>query len=276
VLCGIAGRPFVDLTPFLDVASFPALADEIERGLPRATTTTYTGGTLKRMGVVAPWAMDDGFKDALDVVDALSDDDWRAFAALGDGQAPPLAARRDAAWGDETERPFTRAQERFLADRGAYFPWKTCFHFVANRRWEDNHDGTGKTFSDEALALFPRTCAFLRALPLTTIGRAVLFGLAPGDHAPAHRDSEPGRALGIAQSISFAPRGGKRFYVTDGDERVVVDARAYWFNDMDWHGVLADDAFRYSIRVDGVYEPAFLKSILPGARASAPRARRRP
>ena len=83
------------------------------------------------------------------------------------------------------------------------------------------------------------------------------------DHAPLHRDTEPGDALGVAQSISFAPRRGKRFYLQnrEGDPPTIVDAPVYWFNDMDRHGVLADPVFRYSIRVDGVLDPAFVRAV---------------
>ncbi len=266
MLHGIAGQPYVDLAPALaphgvSLDVLPALDAEIMAALPKATTT-YTGGTLKWMGVAAPWTLDDGHDDAMHVVQALDDDDWSAFVALGADPSLQVAGRAQHTFGDETDHPFTRAQERFLQARGAYFPWKTCFHFVENRRWEDNHDGRGKGFTDEALALFPQTTAFIRALPFTTIGRAVLFGLQPGDHATAHRDSEPGRALSIAQSISFAPRPGKRLYVrADDGEEVVIGARAYWFNDMDWHGVHADDAFRYSIRVDGVFRRDFARAL---------------
>jgi Rieske 2Fe-2S family protein len=85
----------------------------------------------------------------------------------------------------------------------------------------------------------------------------------PNDHAPAHRDSEPGRDLQVAQSLSIDPRGTKRFFLqsADGEEVVDVDSHLYWFNDMDYHGVHADPFFRYSIRVDGVYRPSFLKDL---------------
>jgi hypothetical protein len=42
---------------------------------------------------------------------------------------------------------------------------------------------------------------------------------------------------------------------------VPIEAAIYWFNDMDWHGVHADPWFRYSVRVDGVFEPGFLEGI---------------
>ena len=94
-----------------------------------------------------------------------------------------------------------------------YFPWKVCYHLLENDRWEDKHSGAGKGFGDEAREVFPETVRYLEALPFTEIGRAVIFGLEPNDHAPLHRDTEPGQALAIAQSISLCPRGDKRFFL---------------------------------------------------------------
>ena len=69
--------------------------------------------------------------------------------------------------------------------------------------------------------------------------------------------------MSIAQSISFDPRRNKRFYVCDpsGADKTILDAPIYWFNDMDYHGVEPDPFFRYSIRVDGVFEPAFVEQM---------------
>ena len=91
----------------------------------------------------------------------------------------------------------------------------------------------------------------------------MIFGLEANNHAPLHRDSEPGQALSVAQSISFSPRGNKRLYLVDpeGGSRTVVGAPAYWFNDMDYHGVLPNPFFRYSLRVNGVFEPAWVRAL---------------
>jgi hypothetical protein len=261
---GVFGRPFVDLGEVLDLDALETVDAEIARGLAQVETT-FTGGTLKWMGVVAPWAMDDAYLDAMHVLESLPDRELEVFFSLADDPSTlRVADRAGYRFGDETEHPFNRAQERWLAYRhGVYFPWKVCYHLLENDRWEDKHSGAGKGFGDEAREVFPETVRFLESLPFSEIGRAVIFGLSPNDHAPLHRDTEPGRALAVPQSISLCPRGDKRFFLQNDPEGepLVVDARAYWFNDMDYHGVLADPFFRYSIRVDGVFTPGFSDTL---------------
>ena len=262
---GIFGEAFLDLSGVIDTSCFPALDRELTLGLARVETEG-TGATLKWMGVVAPWARDDGCRDAMEAVRAMTDEEFADFVGLGDD---PAEVDRAAAFGDETDRTFTRAQQRLLTTRhGVYFPWKSCYHLLANDRWEDKHSGAGKAFSAEARAVFPQTVAFVESLPFTEIGRCVLFGVEAHDHAPLHRDTEPGAALAVAQSINFAPRPGKRFYLQNSPdaEPLVVDRPIYWFNDMDYHGVLADPFFRYSLRVDGVFAPAFVRDLQRRAR----------
>lgn len=267
---GIWGEAYVDLGEVIDTSCFGALDREITLGLARVETEG-TGATLKWMGVVAPWMMDDGRRDAMDAIRVMTDEEFDDFAALGDGEGPvDPARRREEDFGDETDRAFTRAQQRLLTLRhGVYFPWKCCYHLLANDRWDDKHSGVGKGFSDEALAVFPRTVDFVRSLPFTEVGRCVLFGVEAHDHAPLHRDTEPGQSLGVAQSINFAPRPGKRFYLQNSAdaEPVVIDRPIYWFNDMDYHGVLADPFFRYSLRVDGVFDAAFVRDLERRTRA---------
>ena len=263
---GLLGRPYLDLSPFLDAAKVAALDREILGGLAEVETGA-TGATLKWMGVVAPWMRHDGHRDAMEAIRAMDADDFEQFVALGDADVD-LGQQATLEFGDETDQPFTAAQVRLLLFRhGVYFPWKVCHHLLENDRWEDKHSGAGKDFSDEAREHFPQTVAFVESLPFVEMGRCVIFGLMPGDHAPLHRDTEPG-ALQVAQSITFAPRPGKRLYLQNAPdaEPVIVQAPLYWFNDMDYHGVLADPTFRYSVRVDGVFEPDFVRLLERAAR----------
>jgi Rieske 2Fe-2S family protein len=268
-LWGIFGQPYLDLGGVLDLSALDAIDAEISRGLAQVETH-YTGGTLKWMGVVAPWAMDDAYLDAMHVIERLPDGELATLCSLADDPSVfDHGQLQSYRFGDETEHPLNRAQERWLAYRhGVYFPWKVCYHLLENDTWEDKHSGAGKDFGEEAREVFPETVRFLEALPFTEIGRAVIFGLQPNDHAPLHRDSEPGLALSIAQSISLCPRADKRFYLQNDerDEPLVVGARAYWFNDMDYHGVLDDPFFRYSVRVDGTFVPGFVEKLQDAVR----------
>ncbi len=53
-LCGIWGRPYIDLSPFIDTACFPALDAEIVYGLAQVEPT-YTGGSLSCSGGRSTW-----------------------------------------------------------------------------------------------------------------------------------------------------------------------------------------------------------------------------
>ena len=262
-LCGIYGRPYLDLSSVIDHGEFPSLHDEILGALPRLETS-YTGGSLKWMGVTAPWVNEDPYIDYMRVIEAMEPRELARFVSYGeapDGFDPRHPENYQ--FGDETDHPLSREQMLYLKYRyGVYFPWKVCYHLLENDRWEDKHSGDGKDFTDEAREMLPKTVAFIESLPFEEIGRVVLFGIEANDHAPAHRDSEPGKALAIAQSISFAPGHSeqkKRFYVCDpkNENRTIIDAPIYWFNDADYHGVEPDPYFRYSIRVDGVFTPDF-------------------
>ncbi len=263
-LSGIWGRPYVDLASVVDTSSFAELDEEILYALSRVDVS-YTGGSLKWMNVVAPWVHDDPYVDYGEVILGFSRDEFVRFVSLApDPSVFDVDRQHEYQFGDETDHPLSRRQMLYLKYKhGVYFPWKACYHLLENDRWEDKHHGAGKEFSEEALAEFPKTVAFIRGLPFVEIGRAVLFGIEANDHAPLHRDSEPGKALSVAQSISFAPGGRKRFILCDpaGEHTTLVTTPIYWFNDMDYHGVLPDPFFRYSIRVDGVFDPAFVRRL---------------
>lgn len=76
-------------------------------------------------------------------------------------------------------------------------------------------------------------------------------------------DTEPGAKTAIDHSISICPTGDKRFFLcaAEGEERTYVSSKIYWFNDMDWHAVAPAPCFSYSIRADGVFDPAFLRTL---------------
>jgi hypothetical protein len=261
---GIWGLPFVDLAPLFDPSPLEAIHEEICLGLARVATS-YTGGSLKWMGVVAPSVQADPYVDYMHVISDFSREEFATFVSLADEPGDFDHDRfREYTFGDETDYPLNRRQMLYLKYRyGVYFPWKVAYHLLDNVFWEDKNFGQGKSFRREASDVFPRTLEFIRRLPFREVGRAIIFGLEANDHAPLHRDTVPGSKAEVEHSITICPRKNKRFFLSSPDlaTRLLVDTPLYWFNDMDWHGVEPDPFFRYSIRVDGVFEPAFARDL---------------
>jgi hypothetical protein len=270
VLRLLHGRPFVDLEPYLDIAAIAALDDEICLGLAQVAVD-YTGGSHRSLGIVPPSAAGDAGVDYGEVIAAMTDAELARFVALSDTpDAFDLERRGRYQFGEERDWPLSRRQMRYLEYRhGVYFPWKVFYELVPNLRWEERATAAGKAFTDEARWLFPRTVAFVERLPFAHIGRCNLLGLQSNDHGTIHRDGEDESAVG--HFITLCPRGDKGLFLWDEERRrrLPVTGRAYWFDDRNYHGVAAAPRFRYSIRVDGVFAPAFAAQLEKDLRDSA-------
>jgi hypothetical protein len=261
---GIWGLPFVDLAPLFDPSPLRAIDDEVCLGLARVETS-YTGGTLKWMDVVSPAVQEDPYVDCMHAIAGFSREEFAVFASLADTPGDfDLDRYREYTFGDETDHLLNKRQMLYLKYRyGVYFPWKVAYHLLHNVWWEDKNCGADKSFRAEACEVFPRTLEYIRRLPFREIGRAIIFGLEANDHAPVHRDTPPDTKGEVQHSVTICPRKNKRFFLSSPDlsSRLRVQTPVYWFNDMDWHGVDPDPFFRYSIRIDGVFEPAFVRDL---------------
>jgi len=265
---GIAGRPYLDLEPYLDLAALPELHEEICLGLSRVAVD-YTGGSHRTLGIVPPSHADHEYADYGEVLRGLSAAELALFRSLADApsDAPP-PSDPGAAYGEEREIPLSRRQMLWLKYRhGVYFPWKVYFELMPNRYWSDKSSGEGKEFTRVARAVFPKTVAFVKALPFSVIGRCNIMGLEANDHGTVHRDGE--RQSEPDHFITLCPAGNKTLFLWDepAQKKHRVTSRAYWFNDNDYHGVEAAPYFRYSLRVDGRFRSEFLARLPQGARA---------
>jgi hypothetical protein len=261
-LRGLYGAPWLPLERYLDVDALAALHDEVCLALAQLPVD-YTGGAHRAMGIMPTGAEAEALVDYVEVLRALSDAEFEVFRGLGDD---PRAAHPDGreAYGEERAIPLSRRQMLWLKYRHrVYFPWKVYVEMIPNRWWDAKADPTGKRFTRHAEALLPRTVAFVRALPFKHIGRCNIMGLEGHDHGTVHRDGDPATQTAPDQFITLCPAPGKRLYLWDAQraQRVEVTGSAYWFNDHDHHGVLADPFFRYSIRVDGVFTDAFQQTL---------------
>ena len=262
------GAPFVDLSPLLDLAPMAALHEEVCLGLAQVPVD-YTGGSHRSMGIVPPSRQAECHVDYGEAIRAMSDADIATLSGLSDSPEP-LDPRRRHDIGEEREVPLSRRQMLWLKYRfGAYFPWKVYVELVPNRFWGDKSDARGKSFTRQARAFFPRTVAWIEALPFTAVGRCTIMGLEANDHGTVHHDGDPANVRPPDHFMTFCPAGNKRLFLWDEEagRKVPVTGRAYWFNDQDDHGVDADPFFRYSIRVDGVFTGDFLARVREAAAA---------
>lgn len=263
-LRGIWGRPFIDLERYVDMSRFAALDEEICLALA-TLETSYTGGSHKWMGIVPPSLEGEPYADYGQVIAGMSREERARLAALGDDPEALDADDLDAdAIGEERPHGLSKRQMRWLAYRyGVYFPWKVFYELIPTKGWDDKSNGLGKDFTDEAREHFPALIDFVRGLPFAEIGRCNIMGLEANDHGTVHHDRSSDEKVKADHFITFCPRGDKRLFLWDEEEKrkVVVDKRVYWFNDSDYHGVEPAPYFRYSVRVDGYFRPELLDRL---------------
>ncbi len=259
----IFNRPYVDLEPYLDLAELTALDDEICLGLAQVAVD-YTGGSHRWMGITPANHDDESYVDYGQVIERLSASEFVAFVSLSDTPHEFAVERRaEYEFGEERDWPLSRRQMLYLKYKhGVYFPWKVYYELMPNGKWGEKSSAAGKEFTVEARAHFPRTIAFVQKLPFVEIGRCNLLGLEANDHGTVHRDGEPDKQT-VDHFITLCPRGNKRLFLWDEEKEreVAVNGRAYWFDDTNYHGVAADPFFRYSLRVDGVFDAEFYRRL---------------
>jgi hypothetical protein len=262
-------RPFIDLSPLLDLGAMDAIHEEVCLGLAQIPVD-YTGGSHRSMGIVPPSRQGECHVDYGEAIRRMSDAQLETLRGLSDGPDGFDPKRRDEI-GEEREHPLSRRQMLWLKYRfGVYFPWKVYVELIPNRFWGEKSRASGKTFTRQSRAFFPQTVAWIEKLPFIEIGRATIMGLEANDHGTVHHDGDPADERPPDHFITFCPMGNKRLFLWEEDaaRKVAVTGRAYWFNDQDDHGVDADPFFRYSIRVDGIFRDDFLGRVREAARSA--------
>lgn len=261
---GVFGRAYIDLAPHLDLAALPAIHEEVCLALAQLPLDV-TGGSHRSMGIMPPSRAAEAITDYGEVIRAMSAEELATLRSLADDpRAWEAVDPASGDFGEERRVPLSRRQLAWLKVRfGVYFPWKGYVELIPNRTWGEKSTAAGKRFTRVAEAFFPETIAFVKSLPFVEIGRCNVMGLEAFDHGTVHRDGEPEEQEAPDHFVTFVPGGDKRLFLWDETlrEELPVVARAYWFNDFDYHGVSKADRFRYSIRVDGVFEPAFLARL---------------
>ncbi|XXT25099.1 hypothetical protein WME94_26550 [Sorangium sp. So ce429] len=303
---GVFARPYIDLEPYLDLSPLAEIHEEICLALTQVPID-YTGGSHRTMGIMPPSRRGEALADYGEVIRGLSDEEFLTFQRLSDDPAAiERSSRATLEFGEERELPLSRRQMLWLKFRhGVYFPWKVYVELIPNRYWSDKSRSEGKDFTRLARSFFPKTIAYVKRLPFSSIGRCNVMGLEANDHGTVHRDGEGAQGEGVQEEgaqeegirgereqeegtlresaqrepdhfITLCPAGNKRLFLWDEQARrkTPVAGRAYWFNDHDYHGVEADPFFRYSLRVDGTFTPELIEALRRDHGAPSPPAPR--
>ena len=110
---------------------------------------------------------------------------------------------------------------------------------------------------------FPLLKEFVETLPFKSIGRVMLFCTDAYRDVPVHRDYLP--VEHYDHNINFFFDKGRKSYIYNPNTKekfyLDLDCRSYFFNNRDFHGVDAENVFRYTLRVDGTFTDEIIKKI---------------
>ena len=132
-------------------------------------------------------------------------------------------------------------------------PWFFGLYLKHNAFFEK--DKTSPEWTPEAQKYFPKIIDYIETLPFKTIGRVLFFTTFPGQRVPVHRDAhvEPHRD----HNMNLFFKAGRKSFIWDpiNKEKIYLDpdAKSYFFNNRDFHGVDPEPGFRYTLRVDGQF-----------------------
>lgn len=135
---------------------------------------------------------------------------------------------------------------------GSVIPWFFTLYLKNNDFNNKTRDITSWTKDS---ALFPQLVEYVKTLPFKEIGRVLFFATYPLSGVVTHRDSPV--VEHSDHNINMFFDSGRPSYVWDDKlhEKTYLDpnAKSYFFNNRDYHGVDPEPVFRYTLRVDGTF-----------------------
>jgi hypothetical protein len=135
---------------------------------------------------------------------------------------------------------------------GAIIPW---FFALYLKRSAFNAKTQNVESWEPAAEKFPLLKQYIASLPFKYIGRVLFFTSYPNAGVVTHRDSIVAEHKDHNINLFFS--SGRPSYVWDEvtHTKTYLDpnAKSYFFNNRDYHGVDPEPVFRYTLRVDGTF-----------------------
>lgn len=246
---GINGKPFVDMSPYVDTAALDALFVPMAKGIAKY-------GPLP-IAYFPPKTKDQTYKDMNDL--EVCDD--KSIEAEYLATLPTLSMQERYRFAELTNG---------VIAAGGYIELR---HSIS-RRYKDIFEHSLCQNNESAIRLFPELMQFVKTLPFESIGRIVIFISAPFVEGQIHSDLATAQeylfpplqnkdAYKNQNFIWFNPSGRKDFFVYDEEtkERHIFNTKACFFNSWDYHGAPASNQTTFSFRVDGKFTSELKKQL---------------
>ena len=247
-LCGVGKEhaPIVNMDPYIDTSRNEELHLEICRGMALAKeqkVATYPGSVHiserekgKRSFTEILWELDkhDPTGAHRKIIEQLA----------SDHEAKPYYVDHPAIY-----------RYMYYA-MGADIAWYHTY-YLRRQGFGQKTTADGAYWTDEAMQHFPKIIEYIESLPFKEIGRVLIFSTFPNTGITAHRDyhitSHKDHMINL-----FLGQGWRPSFVWDdvNNKKVYLEsgATSYCFNNRDYHGVDPEPGYKYTLRVDGVFE----------------------
>lgn len=246
---GIYGKPYIDLSSFINVSEFDKLHPAICRSFAIARHHAALGSLDVPDGFMNLSIYDNQFKPLYKA--------YEEFLKLS--ETDPLKI-----YGLPLQNNDLSIYLKYAL--GGYDLYSFYVLYDFNNGWRDDHESRGK---QPCANYFPEVIDWIDSLVkqniFSHIGRASFFAQESGGISFEHRDPsiDPEYPEMTSEFIHFRPTLDRPFYVRGSDgNKVYIDSRAAYWNDQDWHGGDVIQKPTYSLRIDGLFAEEFKNKIL--------------
>lgn len=256
---GIDNKPYLDMEPYIDMDAFMKLQPEIIRGFAEARefakegTWMAPGFSFGDMSYKLNWKP---IYQAMTEFLSLPDDDPIKLAGMDLYKDINNYKQRNK---------FTRFLKMSM---GAYDPY--IYYFLYEEGDWNNRPGERK-LTEEA-KYFPNVVQWIENMKVNGIfehiGRVIFFHCEADGIPFEHRDLDAKNGIDVVKPhrnefIHIRPNTKKAFYIWDpkNKNKMYLNTRAAWWNDVDWHGGERIMEQSYSLRIDGKFTESFREKL---------------
>jgi len=236
---GPSGQPFVSFDDLIDTSEFNELHEDVMVGLStidqnHMTWGKFSGSFPEEKGIYENIILEDEYLTSPD----LTEKEIALFKGMKKQEI----------------------RKYLYFSKGILKPWAFTVYLKTS---PFNEKTKNNLVWDAPAEKFPKIKSFVECLPFESVGRVMFFCTDAFRDVPVHRDDYPKKHSdhsiniffdGWRPSYIYNPKTKEKSYLKQG-------CRSYAFNNRDYHGVDAENRFRYTLRVDGTFTKDIIEKI---------------